>query len=120
MLRVLLVEDSKLLASRLSEALEQMPGVEVVGIADTEFGAVTMSRLYDVDAMILDLQLREGTGFGVLRTLGKARPAVIVLTNFALPGYAEQARALGVEQFLDKGKDFERLPSILASMDTHH
>lgn len=116
MLRVLLVEDSKLLADRLSETLEQLPGVKVVGVADTEFGAVTMSRLYDVDAMILDLQLREGTGFGVLRTLGKSRPAVIVLTNFSLPGYAEQARALGVEEFLDKGKDFERLPSILAAM----
>jgi two-component system, OmpR family, response regulator len=120
MLRVLLVEDSKLLADRLSEALEQLPGVQVVGVADTEYGAVTMTRLFDVDAMILDLQLREGTGFGVLRTLGKARPAVIMLTNFSLPGYAEQAKALGVEQFLDKGKDFERLPSILASIETRH
>jgi len=120
MIRVLLVEDSKLLAHRLSEALEQVPGVEVVGVADTEFGAVTMSRLYEVDAMILDLQLREGTGFGVLRTLGSARPVVIVLTNYSLPSYAEQARALGVDQFLDKGKDFERLPSILASMDVAH
>lgn len=119
-MRVLLVEDSKLLANRLSEALGQVPGIEVVGVADTEFGAVTMTRLYEVDAMILDLQLREGTGFGVLRTLGSRRPAVIVLTNYSLPSYAEQARALGVDQFLDKGKDFERLPLILASIGKPH
>ncbi len=119
MLRVLLVEDSKLLAERLREALDQMPGVEVVGTADTEKGAVAMTRANIVDAMILDLQLREGTGFGVLRALGKARPAVIVLTNFSLPTYAERAKELGVEQFLDKGKDFERLPAVLASIKTH-
>ena len=119
MLRVLLVEDSKLLAERLREALDQLPDVEVVGTADTEVGAVAMARAHSVDAMILDLQLREGTGFGVLRTLGKARPAVIVLTNFSLPTYAERAKQLGVEQFLDKGKDFERLPAVLASIKTH-
>jgi len=115
MLRVLLVEDSKLLAERVREALEQIPDVSVVGTADTEAAAVSMARTGQVDAMILDLQLREGTGFGVLRTLGKQRPAVVVLTNFSLPTFAERARDLGVEQFLDKGKDFERLPAVIAT-----
>ena len=114
MLRVMLVEDSKLLAERVREALDQLPDVEVVGTTDTEGGAVAMARASKADAMILDLQLRVGTGFGVLRTLGKQRPAVVVLTNFSLPAYAERARELGVEQFLDKGKDFERLPAAIA------
>jgi two-component system OmpR family response regulator len=116
MLRVLLVEDSKLLAERVREVLEQVPGVEVVGTADTEVGAVAMARANEVDAIILDLQLKEGTGFGVLRALGKARPAVIVLTNFSLPIFAERARELGVEQFLDKGMGFEKLPAALAAI----
>ena len=119
MLRVLLVEDSQLLAERLREVLDQMPGVEVVGTADTERMAVAMTRTHAVDAMILDLQLREGTGFGVLRALGKTRPAVIVLTNFSLSSYAERAKELGVEQFLDKGKDFERLPAVIASIKSN-
>jgi DNA-binding NarL/FixJ family response regulator len=116
MMRVLLVEDSKLLAERVCEALAQVPGVEVVGTADTESTAVAMTRANDVDVIILDLQLKEGTGFGVLRALGKVRPAVIVLTNFSLPTFAERARDLGVEQFLDKGMDFDRLPAALASI----
>ena len=115
-MRVLLVEDSKILAERLIETLNQVPGVVVVGTADTEGSAVAMTRDHDVDALILDLQLREGTGFGVLRTLGKGRPPVIVLTNFALPNYYQHAKQLGVEQFLDKGKDFERLPEVLQSL----
>jgi two-component system, OmpR family, response regulator len=116
MMRVLLVEDSKLLAERVREALDQMPGVEVIGTADTERAAVAMTRANDVDAIILDLQLKEGSGFGVLRALGKVRPAVIVLTNFSLPTFAERARELGVEQFLDKGMDFDRLPAVLSSI----
>jgi DNA-binding NarL/FixJ family response regulator len=116
MLRVLLVEDSKLLAERVREVLQQIPGVEVIGTADTERSAVAMTRANAVDAIILDLQLKEGTGFGVLRALGKVRPPVIVLTNFSLPIFAERARELGVEQFLDKGMDFDRLPAALASI----
>ena len=115
-LRVLLVEDSKLLAERVREVLEQIPGVEVVGTADTERAAVAMTHAHDVHAIILDLQLKEGSGFGVLRALGRARPAVIVLTNFSLPTFAERAKELGVEQFLDKGMDFDRLPAVLASI----
>ncbi len=116
LMRILLVEDSKLLAERVRETLDQMPGVEVIGTADTESDAVAMTRAHDVDAIILDLQLKEGSGFGVLRALGKVRPAVIVLTNFSLPTFAERAKEFGVEQFLDKGMDFDRLPAVLASI----
>jgi two-component system OmpR family response regulator len=116
MLRVLLVEDSKLLAERVREVLDQIPGVEVVGTADTERAAVAMTRANEVDAIILDLQLKEGTGFGVLRSLGTSRPKVIVLTNFSLPTFAERAKELGVEQFLDKGMDFDRLPAVLSAI----
>jgi two-component system, OmpR family, response regulator len=118
MLRVLLVEDSKLLAERLCEILGQLPGVEVVGTVDTEREAVAMARAKSVDAIILDLQLREGSGFGVLRTLGKSRPVVVVLTNFFLPSFAERAKEMGVEQFLDKGADFDQLPAVLTSIQT--
>jgi len=35
-LRVLLVEDSKVLTERLTEAIRQIPQVELIGTADTE------------------------------------------------------------------------------------
>ena len=35
-LRVLLVEDSKVLTERLTEAIRQIPEVELIGTADTE------------------------------------------------------------------------------------
>ncbi len=69
-----------------------------------------------VDLLILDLQLKIGTGFGVLESIGNNRPTTVVMTNYALPQYRERARQLGVEHFLNKEKDFERLPEIVADI----
>jgi DNA-binding NarL/FixJ family response regulator len=116
-MRVLLVEDSPLIAERIRDLLETEAGAEVVLIADDEAGAIRAAREREVDVMILDLQLRGGTGFGVLVALGAARPATIIMTNYALPQYRAKAEAFGVEYFLDKSVDFDRLPAILATLD---
>jgi len=65
--------------------------------------------------VILDLHLRAGSGFGVLRSLARGghRPKVVVLTNFGLPEYRHEAESFGVEAFLDKSRDYFRLPSLL-------
>jgi DNA-binding NarL/FixJ family response regulator len=114
-LRVLLVEDSKVLTERLSEAIGQIPGVELVATADTESGAVSAFKLEAPDVIILDLHLKQGTGFGVMRALagGGRRPHVVVLTNYDLPEYKNAAVALGATHFLDKSRDYGRLGDVL-------
>ena len=116
-LRVLLVEDSRVLAESLRESLDSLEQVEVVGSVADESSAVTAARENHVDVIILDLQLKEGTGFGVLQRLGKSRPKVIVFTNYMLPEYQRLASSLGVEYFLNKSLDYERLPQLL--LDIH-
>jgi two-component system, OmpR family, response regulator len=115
-LRVLLVEDSALLSARLTELLEQLPDVDLVGTADTEAEALDDIAAKSPDVLILDLHLRHGSGFGVLRSLARktgARPKVIILSNFGLPEYRREAEHYGVEAFLDKSRDYFRLPSLL-------
>ena len=68
-LTVLLVEDSQLLAARLSELLEHIGNIQLVGPVATESLALSSARQNKPDVIILDLHLREGTGFGVLRGL---------------------------------------------------
>ena len=96
-LRVLLVEDSKVLTERLTEAIRQIPQVELIGTADTEATAVASAKRDAVDVIILDLHLKQGTGFGVMRALATAqlKPRIIVLTNYDLPEYKNAAIALG-------------------------
>ena len=111
--RVLLVEDSRVLAERMRETLATLEDVEVVASVTDESAAVAAVRNNQVDVIVLDLQLREGTGFGVMERLGKSRPLVIVFTNYMLPEYQRLASALGVEYFLNKSRDYERLPEII-------
>lgn len=117
-LRVLLVEDSKVLTERLTEAIRQIPGVELIGTAGTEAGALDAIRRAPVDVVVLDLHLKQGTGFGVMRALATApaKPRVIVLTTYDLPEYRNAAIALGAAHFLDKARDYGRLPQLLQEM----
>jgi two-component system OmpR family response regulator len=114
-LRVLLVEDSSLLAARLSELIRRLPDVDLADTVDTEAAALASIAVSQPDVVILDLHLRSGSGFGVLRSLGrnKRRPKIVILTNFGLPAYRREAESFGVEAFLDKSSDYYRLPNLL-------
>jgi two-component system OmpR family response regulator len=98
------------------ELLVQEEGVRVLETVADERSALRALTEQAVDVLILDLQLKVGTGFGVLEALGSHRPMIIVMTNYALPQYRERARQLGVEHFLNKAMDFERLSDIMAEM----
>jgi two-component system, OmpR family, response regulator len=115
-LRVLLVEDSSLLAARLAELIRRLPDVDLIDTVDSEADAISRVTAATPDVLILDLHLRTGSGFGVLRSLsrrGRQRPKIIILTNFGLPEYRREAETFGVEAFLDKSRDYFRLPSLL-------
>jgi two-component system, OmpR family, response regulator len=112
-LRVLLVEDSRRLAERIKELIELNEDAIVVKTVHDEASAIDAACKEQIDLIVLDLQLQSGTGFGVLEHLGTDRPPVVVLTNYALPQYEKRAHDLGVEYFLDKARDFERLSEIV-------
>jgi two-component system, OmpR family, response regulator len=114
-LRVLLIEDSELLAARLAELIRAIPDVELIGIAAGETEA--LERIADLrpQVLILDLHLRQGSGFGVLRSLYGSGdlPKVIVLTNYDVSAYRSAAEAFGVVAYLDKARDHRRLRTLL-------
>lgn len=115
-MRVLLVEDSAVLARRIGELIRRLPRVDLIGTVDTEAEALQRVASSAPDVLILDLHLRDGSGFGVLRSLRRAhasRPKVVVLTGFDLPQYRREAEALGVDAFLNKSRDYDRLPVLL-------
>jgi two-component system, OmpR family, response regulator len=116
-LRVLLVEDSALIAGRLAELIRRLPDVDLIETVATEEEALSHVASDHPDALILDLHLRSGSGFGVLRALARShggeRPKIVILTNFSLPEYRREAELYGVEAFLDKSRDYFQLPTLL-------
>jgi DNA-binding NarL/FixJ family response regulator len=118
-LRVLLIEDSPLIRERLAESLATPGRVEIVGQADSEQAAIGLLAAAPWDVMVLDLQLRHGTGLGVLRALTTRRPPkakVIVLTNYAFPQYRAKSLALGADYFFDKAREYHRVREVLDTL----
>ncbi len=116
MTSVYLVDDSKLVCSRLREMLAAVPGVEVVGEDATVAAAVAGIPAKHPDIVLVDLHLADGSGFDVLRALDGKAPGTdwYMLSNFAADPYRQIAERLGVRAYFDKFKDFERVKDIVA------
>ena len=118
-LRVFLVEDSPLVRERLIEEIASRSKTEVVGCAETESEAVEKLNKLDCDAVVLDLNLARGSGFGVLRSVRanpSHRPRIIVFTNYTYPFYRRLTMEMGADFFLDKATDFNRLLEIIEGL----
>lgn len=114
-LKVFVVEDSPVIRQNLTEALEEMAPVQVVGFADNEQGAITWlcdgGNLYDL--IIVDIFLRRGSGLGVLAASPRfTKPfAMIVLSNFATADIRKRCLELGADVVFDKSEELEELLS---------
>src|ERR1043166_5710249 len=107
-LRVFIVEDSPLVRDRLDAAVTAVGGI-VVGHSEAANDAIENLATVHPDVVIVDIQLRSGTGFDVLEALqtsGDARSATkIVLTNHASPEYRDRSFRLGANAFFEKSSE---------------
>jgi two-component system, NarL family, response regulator DevR len=115
-MKVFVVEDTDEIRKRLIALLRRLPGVSVSGEADSVRGALAMLPAADMDAMLLDLQLGDGSGLDVLAAVKSQRPEVrvIVVSNFANAQYRSASLAAGADAFLDKSNEAGRIGEILS------
>ncbi|MFD1815588.1 response regulator [Rhodococcus gannanensis] len=125
MIRVLVVEDERLIAEAHRSYVERVPGFEVVGVANTVVGAVravasASATDAPVDLVLLDLGLPDGSGLDVAAALGGLRPApdVIAITSAREMATVRAAVSQGVVLYLLKPFTFaafrDRLERYLA------
>lgn len=117
-IRVLLVEDSPLIRKHLVALLEDSEGISVSDEVDTEAAAIAALDSNSFDAAVVDLQLREGSGFGVLQHMKRHYSDVlaVVLTNSNTPAMRARSLALGAHHFLDKSSEFDRVAELLEAL----
>jgi len=119
-LRVFLVEDSVSLRERLGDFLSEPGKIEMIGFAATETDAVRELSTQPVDVAIVDLNLKEGTGLGVIESIraqhAKAPPTIIVLTNYAFPEFEAACLERGADYFFDKSTQFGAVKVLLQSI----
>jgi len=115
-LQVFIVEDSPLVRDRLDAAIVAAGGI-VVGHSEAANDAIAGLATAQPDLVIIDIQLRSGTGFEVLRALqttGRDHPATkIVLTNHTSSEYRDRSFQLGADAFFDKSSETSRLLELI-------
>src|SRR5437868_14437714 len=92
-LRILLVEDSPLLRGRLENMLSQHAAFKVTGLAAAEAEAIEKLDSVPYDVIVVDVELRPGSGIGVIRQARQRNKDpkdgshvwIVVLTNYDLP-----------------------------------
>jgi len=107
MLKVFLIEDSALLQELLGGMLSELDGVEFCGCADGEAEALQRLAKAQVDLVIIDIQLKQGSGIGVLDALQTdsdryGKPRKVVLTNYAHGTMRQRCDRFGMDAFFDK------------------
>lgn len=103
-LRILVVDDHEVVRAGLRALLDSVPGLSVIGEADTELEAVRAARQLTPDVVVMDLRLGDGSGIGACRDIVAERPETRVLILTAFPDEIAAAAALraGAAGFLLK------------------
>lgn len=110
-LPIFLAEDDARLRDALIAAMDAVCDAEVVATAETEAEAVCWLNAHPREwgLAVLDLFLRDGTGFGILQKLaGESRDRVIVLTNSATHENRDRCLQLGARAVYDKTTELDQ------------
>lgn len=114
---VFIVDDSPQLTEMLGELIVDPGRVEIAGTADSAQRAIDDIHRLNPDMVIVDLQLKDGNGFDVvkaIRSLPNNENTVIVLfTNHLAGEFRNHAMKLGADFFLDKSRDHARIVDLI-------
>jgi DNA-binding NarL/FixJ family response regulator len=92
--------------------VEEIPGVELVGIATGPVDGLLLIDQHQVDLVIADMFLHNGTAIELLEQLrqGPRKPLTIIITNTPSIELREHCLSLGASGFFDKAQGFDWLP----------
>ncbi|MGY9105378.1 MAG: response regulator, partial [Alphaproteobacteria bacterium] len=101
-MRVLLIEDD----SATARSIELMLRNDGFIVYTTELGeeGVDLGKLYEYEAIVLDLQLPDMSGFDVLKSLrlAKVRTPVLILSGNAIVEAKVKALGFGADDYMSK------------------
>lgn len=110
MIRVLIADDHQLLLEGITQALNLIPDISVVGTASDGKELVAKANDLGPDVLVIDQEMPKLTGLGALKQLGNPPPAIIV-TMHADEKHRAKAEAAGAVGFLSKSAPLPTLAS---------
>lgn len=111
-LSVLVIDDEPLARRRLEQHLEKMSEVKNIGSASGCVEGANLVAKLRPDVVLLDIKMRDGTGFDLIEMIEKDRlPLIIFVTAF--DRHAVRAFEASATDFLVKPVEFQRLRDAL-------
>jgi two-component system, NarL family, response regulator NreC len=112
-IRVLLVDDHRIVRSGVRMVLEATGTFEVVGEAEGIHDALREVRTLAPDVVVLDLTLKDGSGLDVIADMREAGARVVILSMQDEPAYARKAFELGAQGYVVKDAADEELATAI-------
>lgn len=119
-IRVLVVDDSVVIRRLVTQALEEVPDIEIAGSAAN--GKIALQRIPQVnpDAITLDIEMPEMNGIEAVREIKKAYPQVrvIMFSTLTQRGAASTIEALshGADDYVTKASNYGSLDKSMTSL----
>lgn len=119
-LRIFLVEDSIDVRDWIIETVKGIQGVTLVGFSEEENDALQKIDAEPFDILILDIELKQGNGMSLLKTLSKSNKYLdnlkIIFSNNVSQVYRRAGEQYGVRFFFDKTSEFTKLRTLLEEL----
>jgi DNA-binding NarL/FixJ family response regulator len=100
-IRVAVVDDHPLVREGTAALVDRQDDMEIAGVAGSLEELRPILEAGATDVLLLDLRLGQESGFELLRS-DVAMPAVVVVTSYDYPQYADAALRLGAAGFVVK------------------
>ena len=118
MIKVLIVEDQRMLRTALSALLSLEDDIDVVGSAGDGLEGMELTRQLKPDVVIADIEMPKKTGLDLANWIKDQKLAtrVIIVTTFARSGYLRRALDAGVSGYLLKDSPGDVLPDAIRTV----
>lgn len=125
-LKIITVDDSRIISERLQCILSEIDHIKVLGNARSISTALSLIHQQEPNVVILDIHLEEdvheGNGMNLLTILRKKYPEmkIIIFTNLSELHYRITCLANGANYFFDKSNDFTKISATLKKIQSQN
>lgn len=119
-LKVLIVDDSEIIGTRVRAMLAEIDGLNIVGQVKEAKNALQNIQQLQPHVVILDISLGSDNGADLLVNIRKQFPdiMVVMLSNFSYPYYRKLCKDRGADFFFDKTTEFENILGLMKQIVT--
>lgn len=119
-MKLFIADGSALGSAKLITLLSDVDNLEITGFTQDSFVALESIRKNTPEVLILDIEMRGGSGLNLLRQLREEFPSlkIIVTSNSSTEQYRNKCKQYGADFFFDKSTEIRSVPDAIRQLVT--